>query len=518
MEALDLARWQFGVTTVYHFIFVPLTIGLSLLVAIMQTLAHRAKDPVGKDAWTRMTKFFGSMLIVNFGIGIATGIVQEFQFGLNWSEYARYVGDVFGAPLALEGLAAFFLESVFLGLWIFGWGKMSERVHLATIWAVALGSTLSAYFIIAANSFMQHPVGALLNPESGRAELDASQGSILSVLTNITALAAFPHVIAGAWLVAGAFLVGVASWHMVRHHNQAREAGLETEDGQVHHSMARDMYRPTVRFGVVFMLIAGVLLVITGDFQAKIMFEQQPMKMASAEALCETQESAPFSILTVGGPDAFSEDCDGVTHLIEIPYVTSVLATYDPNAELQGVDDLNAQYKEQFGETAPDIHGNEVAVDYRPNLFVTYWSFRLMIGLAAFSAILALWALWITRGKGEAARTSGSKAFQWFAVLSIPMPFLANSAGWVFTEIGRQPWVVHPNPLDPTVRLMTMQGVSNHPSWIVVTSLTAFTLVYGILAVAWFHMMRKAALKGVAIPERDPGTDEFDTPTLSFDY
>ena len=141
-----------------------------------------------------------------------------------------------------------------------------------------------------------------------------------------------------------------------------------------------------------------------------------------------------------------------------------------------------------------------------------------MIGLAAFSAILALWALWITRGKGEAARTSGSKAFQWFAVLSIPMPFLANSAGWVFTEIGRQPWVVHPNPLDPTVRLMTMQGVSNHPSWIVVTSLTAFTLVYGILAVAWFHMMRKAALKGVAIPERDPGTDEFDTPTLSFDY
>ena len=518
MEALDLARWQFGVTTVYHFIFVPLTIGLSLLVAMMQTMAHRAGDPVRKDAWTRMTKFFGSMLIVNFGIGIATGIVQEFQFGLNWSEYARYVGDVFGAPLALEGLAAFFLESVFLGLWIFGWGKMSERVHLATIWAVALGSTLSAYFIIAANSFMQHPVGALLNPETGRAELDPSQGSILSVLTNITALAAFPHVIAGAWLVAGAFLVGVASWHMVRHHNKAREAGLETEDGQVHHTMARDMYRPAVRFGVVFMLISGVLLVITGDFQAKIMFEQQPMKMASAEALCETQESAPFSILTVGGPDAFSEDCDGVTHLIEIPYVTSILATYDPNAQLQGVEDLNAQYQEQFGDTALDIHGDEVTADYRPNLFVTYWSFRLMIGLAGFSAILAFWALWITRGKGEAARTSGSRAFQWFAVLSIPMPFLANSAGWVFTEMGRQPWVVHPNPLDPTVRLMTMQGVSNHPSWLVVTSLTAFTLVYGILAVVWFHMMRKAALKGVAIPQRDRDTDELDTPTLSFDY
>src|SRR5699024_1157153 len=371
---------------------------------------------------------------------------------------------------------------VFLGLWIFGWGKLPEKIHLLTIWAVAVGSALSAYFIIAANSFMQHPVGATLNPETGRAELDPSQGSILSVLTNVTTMAAFPHVVSGAWLVAGAFLTGVASWHMVRHHNRARELGLETEEGQEQHLAARDLYRPVVRFGVLAMVISAVVLVITGDMQAKLMFEQQPMKMASAEALCETQTDVPFSILTVGGPDAFSEDCDGVTHLIEIPYVTSVLATYDPNAELQGVDDLNAQYKEQFGETAPDIHGNEVAVDYRPNLFVTYWSFRLMIGLAAFSAILALWALWITRGKGEAARTSCSQAVQWSAVLSIPMPFLTSSAGWVCTEIGRQPWVVHPNPLDPTVRLMTMQGVSNHPSWIVVTSLTAFTLVYGILA------------------------------------
>src|SRR5699024_10255819 len=205
MEALDLARWQFGVTTVYHFIFVPLTIGLSLLVAIMQTLAHRAKDPVRKDAWTRMTKFFGSMLIVNFGIGIATGIVQEFQFGMNWSEYARYIGDVFGAPLALEGLAAFFLESVFLGLWIFGWGRLPEKIHLLTISAVAAGSTASAYFIIAATSFMQPPVGASLTPEPGRAELDPSQGSLFAVLTNVSTLAAFPHVVSGAWLVAAAF-------------------------------------------------------------------------------------------------------------------------------------------------------------------------------------------------------------------------------------------------------------------------------------------------------------------------
>ena len=518
MEALDLARWQFGITTVYHFIFVPLTIGLSLLVAIMHTRAVFAKDVERKDAWTRMTKFFGSMLIVNFGIGIATGIVQEFQFGMNWSEYARFVGDVFGAPLALEGLAAFFLESVFLGLWIFGWGKLPEKIHLLTIWAVALGTTLSAYFIIAANSFMQHPVGAMLNPETGRAELDPSQGSILAVLTNVTAMAAFPHVVSGAWLVAGAFLTGVASWHMVKHHRAAREAGLETPEGQEQHRAARDLYRPTVRFGVIAMFVSAIVLVISGDFQAQIMFKQQPMKMASAEALCTTETGASFSILTIGGPDAFAQECEDVTHLIEVPYVTSFLATHEFDATLQGVNDLNAQYKEQFGETATNVHGEEVQADYRPNLFVTYWSFRLMMGLAAFSGILALWALWVTRGKGENARTTGSKAFQWFAVLAIPMPFLANSAGWVFTEIGRQPWVVHPNPDDPTVRLMTLQGVSGHPPAMVVTSLVAFTLVYGVLAVIWFRMMQQAALKGAPLPRRDPETEELDTPTLSFDY
>ena len=518
MEALDLARWQFGITTVYHFIFVPLTIGLSLLVAIMHTRAVFAKDVERKDAWTRMTKFFGSMLIVNFGIGIATGIVQEFQFGMNWSEYARYVGDVFGAPLALEGLAAFFLESVFLGLWIFGWGKLPEKIHLLTIWAVALGTTLSAYFIIAANSFMQHPVGAMLNPETGRAELDPSQGSILAVLTNVTAMAAFPHVVSGAWLVAGAFLTGVASWHMVKHHRAAREAGLETPEGQEQHRAARDLYRPTVRFGVIAMFVSALVLVVSGDFQAQIMFKQQPMKMASAEALCTTETGASFSILTIGGPDAFAQECEDVTHLIEVPYVTSFLATHEFDATLQGVNDLNAQYKEDFGETVTNVHGEEVQADYRPNLFVTYWSFRLMMGLAAFSGILALWALWVTRGKGENARTTGSKAFQWFAVLAIPMPFLANSAGWVFTEIGRQPWVVHPNPDDPTVRLMTLQGVSAHPSWMVLASLVAFTLVYGVLAVIWFRMMQKAALKGAPLPQRDPETEELDTPTLSFDY
>jgi cytochrome d ubiquinol oxidase subunit I len=510
VEALDLARWQFGVTTVYHFIFVPLTIGLTPLVAIMQTIWYRT----GNETWLRLTKFFGKLMLINFAIGVATGIVQEFQFGMNWSEYARYVGDVFGAPLALEGLAAFFLESVFLGLWIFGWNQLPARIHLLTIWMVAIGTTLSAYFIIAANSFMQHPVGATLNPETGRAELD----SIITVLTNVTTLAAFPHVIAGAWLVAAAFVTGISAWHMVRHHNKARELSLTSPEGQEHDKRSREVFRPALRFGVVAMVISGILLVVSGDFQAQIMFKQQPMKMASAEALCETEEGAPFSILTIGGPEAFHQDCSSITHLIEIPNVTAFLATHTFDSELQGVDDLNAQYKEQYGDTVTDIHGDTHEADYRPNLFVTYWAFRLMIGLAAFSAILAFWALWITRGRGENARTTGSKIFQWFAVLAIPMPFLANSAGWVFTEMGRQPWVVYPNPTDGTIRLMTLQGVSNHPSWVVITSLVAFTLVYGVLAVVWFVLMRNAALKGIPIPEKADEDAEDETPTLSFGY
>ncbi|MFN3866650.1 MAG: cytochrome ubiquinol oxidase subunit I, partial [Demequina sp.] len=208
MDVLELARWQFGITTVYHFILVPLTIGLSTMVAIMQTAWVRT----GNDKYLRLTKFYGKLLLINFALGVATGIVQEFQFGMNWAEYSRFVGDVFGAPLAMEALAAFFLESTFLGLWIFGWDRLPKKVHLATVWAFAIGSFLSAYFIIAANSWMQHPVGAVYNEETGRAEMT----DIWAVLTNNTTLVAFPHVIATAFLVAGTFVAGIAVWWMVR--------------------------------------------------------------------------------------------------------------------------------------------------------------------------------------------------------------------------------------------------------------------------------------------------------------
>ena len=266
MSELDLARWQFGITTVYHFIFVPLTLGLSLLVAGMQTAWMVKKDP----DYLRMTKFFGTLFLINFAVGVVTGIVQEFQFGMNWSAYSRFVGDVFGAPLAMEGLLAFFAESTFLGLWIFGWDKLSPRVHLAMIWLAALGSNLSAYFILAANSWMQHPVGYRINPVTHRAELT----SIWQVLTNSTVLAALPHVFFAGLVTAGMFLVAASAWHL------ARRAGRPVRD--------TELFRRAMRLGLVVTLVAGIATAVTGDLQARLMDSQQPMKMAAAEALYNT--------------------------------------------------------------------------------------------------------------------------------------------------------------------------------------------------------------------------------------
>ncbi|MFI6042941.1 cytochrome ubiquinol oxidase subunit I [Nocardia sp. NPDC051321] len=462
MNALDISRWQFGITTVYHFLLVPLTIGLAPLVAAMQT----AWVITGKDHWLRLTKFFGKLFLINFALGVATGIVQEFQFGMNWSEYSRFVGDVFGAPLALEGLVAFFMESTFLGLWIFGWSRLPKLVHLATIWMVAIGVNASAYFIVAANSFMQHPVGARFNPETGRAELD----SIVAVLTNNTLLAAFPHVVAGSLVTAGTFVAGIAGWWMVRKARSGDSAQL---------SEARTMWRPAALVGIWVMLISLAGLFLTGDTQGKLMFEQQPMKMASAESLCHTETDPDFSILTVGTHN----NCDSVTHVLEVPVVLPYLAKGEfSNVTLPGVVDLQQEYNAKYG-----------VGDYRPNLFVTYWSFRAMIGLAAGSALLALAGLWLTRR----GRVPDQRWFSWLSLLMIPTPFLANSAGWVFTEMGRQPWVVAPNPTgDLNLRLMVQQGVSNHSAGVVLFSLIVFTLLYGSLAVVWFYLMRRYVIHG----------------------
>jgi cytochrome d ubiquinol oxidase subunit I len=482
MNALDVSRWQFGITTVYHFVFVPLTIGLAPLIAVMQTVWVIT----GNTSWYRLTRFFGKLFLINFALGVATGIVQEFQFGMNWSEYSRFVGDVFGAPLAMEGLVAFFFESTFIGLWIFGWTRLPRLVHLACIWIVAVAVNMSAFFIIAANSFMQHPVGAHFNPETGRAELT----SIVALFTNNTALAAFPHAVAGAFLTAGTFVAAVCAWWLVRARTSAE---------------ARTMYRPATILGCFVVLASAAGLFFTGDAQGKLMFQQQPMKMASAESLCHTETDPKFSILTVGTHN----NCDSVTHLIEVPYVLPFLAEGRfTGVTLQGVKDLQQEYQAKFGSH-----------DYRPNLFVTYWSFRAMIGFLAFPLLFALVALWMTRR----GRLPHQRWFSWLALLTLPMPFLANSAGWVFTELGRQPWVVVPNPTgDQMLRLTVDQGVSGHSAGLVLTSLCVFTLLYAGLAVIWFWLIRRYVVEGPLEHDSEPaspmppGDDEL--APLSFAY
>ncbi len=491
MEALELARWQFGITTVYHFILVPLTIGLSVLVAIMQTAWVRT----GNEKWLRLTKFYGKLLLINFALGVATGIVQEFQFGMNWSEYSRYVGDIFGAPLAMEALIAFFLESTFLGLWIFGWDRLPKKVHLATLWLFAIGSTLSAYFIIAANSWMQHPVGAEFNPETGRAEMN----DIFAVLTNNTTLLAYPHVIATAFLVAGTFVGGIAVYWMVR------KARANRDDADI------PVYRTAARFGAWVMILAGAAVIVTGDLQAKLMFEQQPIKMAAAEGLIEAAQPAPFSLLSIG--NLAGNDPESVRHLIEIPGLLSYMATGDWDAEIKGINDLQEIYAERYGAT--DSAGNPI--EYRPNLAITYWSFRLMIGLAVFSAALALAVLWFTR-KG---RVADQPWLRKLALIALPMPYLAASFGWIFTEMGRQPFVVAPNPTgSDQVFLMTQYGVSETVSaGVVLSSMVIFTLVYAVLGVFWFRLIQRYAVEGApqVEPAPDPDADDASRP-LSFAY
>ena len=490
MDALDVSRWQFGITTVYHFIFVPLTIGLAPLIAVMQTIWH----VTGRTEWYRLTKFFGKLFLINFAIGVATGIVQEFQFGMNWSEYSRFVGDIFGAPLAMEALVAFFFESTFIGLWIFGWTRLPRALHLACIWIVAIAVNLSAFFIISANSFMQHPVGASFNPVTGRAELH----SIAALFTNNTAIWAFLHAVTASFLTAATFVAGVCAWWMVRSH---RTGGTPASPG----SDAAAMYRPATILGCLVALVAAGGLVFTGDIQGKLMFQQQPMKMASAESLCHTEKDPSFSILTVGTHN----NCDGITRVIEVPYVLPFLAEGQfSGTTLQGVEDLQKQAVEKFGP------GN-----YRPNLFVTYWSFRVMIGLLLVPVLFALTALWLTRR----GRIPDQRWFARFALWTLPTPFLASMAGWVFTEMGRQPWVVVPNPTgDPMVRLTVQQGVSHHSAGLVWFTLVGFTLVYAVLAVIWFYLLRRYISEGPLEHDSEPTPpappDDSDVAPLSFAY
>jgi cytochrome d ubiquinol oxidase subunit I len=455
MELL-LARWQFGITTVYHFFFVPLTLGLVWVVALLQT----AWLVTGKDVYLRLTKFWGKLFLINFAMGVVTGIVQEFQFGMNWSEYSRFVGDVFGAPLAIEALLAFFLESTFLGLWIFGWDRLPAKVHLATIWLVAIGSNLSALWILIANSFMQQPVGYVLR--NGRAEMT----DFLALVTNPHVFVQFPHVITGAMATAGFFVLGISAWHLRRRDND--EASLEA-------------FRQSFRLGAVYAAVATVAVLLVGHSQAQYMITIQPMKMAAAEALWETENPAAMSLFTIGD-EARRRD----VWALRVPGALSFLAYDRLDGEVKGINDLQRAYEAQYGPG-----------DYVPPVKWTYWTFRGMIGAGLLMLLVALWAtVAVVRDR------IGAPWLLRLSLWAIALPYLANSTGWIFTEIGRQPWIVFGLQ-------QTAQGVSPAVSAAELgITLAGFTLVYGaLMAVDVYLLARyaKAGLGGVSLePQAAP--------------
>lgn len=483
MDVLDIARWQFGIITVYHFLFVPLTIGLTAVVAGLETAWVRTRNP----EYLRLTKFFAKLFLINFAIGVVTGIVQEFQFGMNWSDYSRFVGDVFGAPLAVEGLLAFFLESTFLGLWIFGWDKLPRGLHAACMWLVHLGTLASSWFILAANSWMQHPVGYRFNAETGRAELT----DFWAVMFNKVQVVTFPHVIFAAYMTAGAFLLGVSAY-------------LYTKK---RHEHDRPLYHRAIRIGAVITMLAGIGVAVTGDLQGKVMTEVQPMKMAAAEGLYETSQGcAPFSVLTIGTPDGKEEK-----FALTVPCLLSFLGTGSFDGTVQGINPLSEQYVEQYGQDPSSRAYTDG--DYTPVIPVTYWSFRFMMGLGAFAASGAALILWLTRkGRVPSARWVGRLG------LSLPIAVVAASSfGWIFTEMGRQPWVVFG-------LMTTEQAVSPSVSTFeAATSLIVLTSLYAVLAVVELKLLARY-IKAGAEPFVEPpdvpiggARDDEDKP-LTFAY
>lgn len=452
MDALDLARLQFAATTVYHFFFVPLTLGLSILVAIMETLWVRTNNPVYKQ----MTKFWGKLFVINFAMGVVTGIVQEFQFGMNWSEYSRFMGDIFGVPLAIEALLAFFLESTFIGVWLFGWDKISQGMHLTAIWMVAIGANISALWILIANSFMQQPKGFTEVVENGvltKVTLD----NFGEVITNPNVLVQFPHVFTSGITTAAFFVLGVSAWHLLR----------KTEN--------RDFFLRSSRIAAVYGVIGVVLVIMVGHTQAQHMVETQPMKMAAAEGLFDSEDPAGLSLLTIGDweqrKDVFS---------IRIPGALSFLSYNKFDGEVKGIHDLNADYKTQFA----DRYGPDA--DYIPPVAATYWSFRAMVGAGFTMLGLALFALYQVIKNRVGGNTLFLKILPW----AIFLPYIANTGGWLMTELGRQPWIVFGLQ-------RTEDAVSPNVSTAMVGfSLVLFTLTYGVLMFADVYLLTKFGKRG----------------------
>lgn len=448
MDALSLARLQFAVTTVYHFFFVPLTIGLSILVAVMQTIYFRT----GNELYKRMAKFWGKLFIINFALGVVTGIVQEFQFGMNWSEYSRFVGDIFGAPLAVEALLAFFIESTFLGVWIFGWDRLKKGVHLASIWLVAIASNISALWILIANSFMQEPVGYALKTVTlpdGSVVQRAVMTDFFALITNPNLRVQFPHVFFSGLLTAAFFIMGVSAWHLW------------------HRTKNREFFMRSFHIGVVVAAVASLMIAINGHTQAQHMVKSQPMKMAAAEALWNSEDPAAFSLFTIGDESGRRD-----VFAIRIPALLSILAYNTPTGEVKGINDLQREYEAKYGPG-----------DYVPPVAFTYWTFRVMVGLG----FLMIAVSWFTLFRVMQQRLEQTRWLLRILPYMIVVPYAANTSGWLMTEVGRQPWIVHGLQ-------QTADAVSpNVTAEMVLLSLVLFTVIYGVLMAVDIFLLNKYA-------------------------
>ncbi|WP_018750106.1 cytochrome ubiquinol oxidase subunit I [Paenibacillus sanguinis] len=450
LDPVMLARLQFAITTIFHFFFVPLSIGLVLLIAIMETM-YVVK---GKEQYKRMAKFWGKLFLINFAVGVVTGILQEFQFGMNWSDYSRFVGDVFGAPLAVEALFAFFMESTFIGLWIFGWDRLSKKVHLLCIWLVALGTTVSAFWILAANSFMQRPVGFEIN--NGRAEMN----DFFALLGNGQLWVEFPHTVLGAFAT-GAFLIaGVSAYKLLKRHDA-------------------EFFKKSFNIAIIVALVSSFATALFGHQQAQYLVETQPMKMAATEGLWgESGDPAPWTVYahidSAGGKNDFE---------IKIPYLLSFLSYSKFSGEVKGMNELQAEYEQTYGPG-----------DYIPPVRTTFWSFRIMVAAGSLMIVLGLYGTYL------AWRKKLDRPNKWFyriMLWSISLPFIANTSGWIMTEIGRQPWTVFG-------LMQTKDSIS--PSVTggqILFSLIAFTAIYAVLGAVMTYLFVKVIKKGPNDEEND---------------
>nr|WP_306672045.1 cytochrome ubiquinol oxidase subunit I [Geothrix sp. SG10] len=427
---MTLSRLQFAVATYFHFLFVPLTLGLSMLVALMETQYVRSGD----EDYKRMAKFWGKLFLINFAVGVVTGLTLEFQFGTNWSRYSAYVGDIFGSLLAIEATAAFFLESTFIAVWHFGWNKLSKKAHVTAIWLVAIASNLSAFWILVANAWMQHPTGFVLR--NGRAEL----ADFFAVITQRFAILEFIHTLGGAYLTAGFFVLGISAWHLIRKQETA-------------------FFKKSFRLAAAWTLIFALFEIAQGHMNAEILSTAQPTKLAAMEAHWETGRSVPMHLLA--WPDAANER--NTIQSLSVPSGLSLLATYSTGGEVKGLKDY--------------------PVSERPPVLPVFLSFRAMVGLGVLFLALGLWAFLKRHQITEQRRFL--RVLPWL----IPLPYLANELGWTIAELGRQPWIVYG-------LMKTSDAASPLAASQVGTSLVAFFLVYALLGAVDFYLLFTFARKG----------------------